>query len=129
MHRRALFIGLGVLAVVLAACSTPSSSPVDTGGVASQASPLTSPSQTPPPSASPGTASATPKATTTKPKPTSAKPKPTSAKPKPTAAPGLDPRYSTCKEAKSHGYGPYYRGTDPEYAWYTDRDKDGIVCE
>lgn len=40
-----------------------------------------------------------------------------------------DPRYSTCTEAKSHGFGPYYRGTDPEYYWYEDRDNDGIVCE
>jgi hypothetical protein len=41
----------------------------------------------------------------------------------------LDPRYSTCTEAKAHGYGPYYRGRDPEYDWYIDRDSDGIVCE
>jgi len=40
-----------------------------------------------------------------------------------------DPRYGTCTEAKSHGYGPYYEGSDPEYAWYEDRDDDGIVCE
>lgn len=42
---------------------------------------------------------------------------------------GLDPRFDTCTEAKAHGYGPYYRGRDPEYAWYTDADSDGIVCE
>jgi Excalibur calcium-binding domain len=42
---------------------------------------------------------------------------------------GPDPRYSTCTEAKSHGYGPYTRGKDPEYAWYRDADGDGIVCE
>lgn len=42
---------------------------------------------------------------------------------------GTDPRYGTCTEAKSHGLGPYYRGTDPEYYWYNDRDNDGIVCE
>ncbi|WP_329081474.1 MULTISPECIES: excalibur calcium-binding domain-containing protein [unclassified Streptosporangium] len=23
----------------------------------------------------------------------------------------------------------YRRGTDPEYAWYQDRDGDGVVCE
>ena len=40
-----------------------------------------------------------------------------------------DPRYSTCTEAKSHGYGPYVRGQDPEYDWYIDRDSDGIACE
>ena len=28
-----------------------------------------------------------------------------------------------------HGYGPYVQGRDPEYARYTDLDKDGIVCE
>lgn len=42
---------------------------------------------------------------------------------------GLDPRFSTCKLAKAHGYGPYRRGKDPEYAWYRDADHDGIVCE
>ena len=42
---------------------------------------------------------------------------------------GNDPRYDTCAEAKSHGYGPYTSGVDPEYAWYTDRDGDGVVCE
>jgi hypothetical protein len=40
-----------------------------------------------------------------------------------------DPRFSTCTEAKAHGYGPYRSGVDPEYAWYTDRDHDGVVCE
>ena len=38
-------------------------------------------------------------------------------------------RFSYCYEAIAHGYGPYYRGRDPEYAWYTDADSDGIVCE
>jgi hypothetical protein len=42
---------------------------------------------------------------------------------------GLDPRFGTCKEAKAHGYGPYYAGTDPEYSWYRDSDHDGIDCE
>ena len=41
----------------------------------------------------------------------------------------LDPRFSTCSQAKSRGYGPYIRGVDPEYAWYRDSDKDGRVCE
>lgn len=54
------------------------------------------------------------------------KPKP-APKPKPT--PGTDPRFGTCTEAKRHGYGPYRRGVDPEYAWYIDRDGDGVVCE
>lgn len=41
----------------------------------------------------------------------------------------LDPRFDTCGEANSHGYGPYVSGLDPEYDWYRDRDGDGIVCE
>jgi hypothetical protein len=52
---------------------------------------------------------------------------PTTRAPKP--APLLDPRYGTCREAIANGYGPYYRGQDPEYNWYIDRDSDGIVCE
>ena len=42
---------------------------------------------------------------------------------------GTDPRFDTCTAAKAAGYGPYYRGRDVEYAWYQDRDSDGIVCE
>lgn len=42
---------------------------------------------------------------------------------------GIDPRYRTCREANAAGYGPYYRGRDPEYYWYQDRDRDGVVCE
>lgn len=42
---------------------------------------------------------------------------------------GLDPRFSYCYEANDAGYGPYYRGMDPEYDWYDDRDNDGVVCE
>ncbi|MEU6407626.1 thermonuclease family protein [Microbispora sp. NPDC046933] len=54
-----------------------------------------------------------------------------SASPNPSPSPGgsTDPRYNTCEEANAHGYGPYYRGTDPEYDWYIDRDGDGKVCE
>lgn len=40
-----------------------------------------------------------------------------------------DPRFSYCYQAIAAGYGPYVRGRDPEYAWYTDRDGDGRVCE
>lgn len=40
-----------------------------------------------------------------------------------------DPRFATCKQAIAHGYGPYRRGVDREYPWYTDRDRDGLVCE
>jgi hypothetical protein len=42
---------------------------------------------------------------------------------------GLDPRFGTCREAIDAGYGPYVRGRDPEYYWYSDRDDDGVVCE
>lgn len=41
----------------------------------------------------------------------------------------LDPRFRYCTHAIGAGYGPYYYGIDPEYAWYNDRDRDGIVCE
>lgn len=49
--------------------------------------------------------------------------------PPPPPDPGTDPRFSTCREAKAAGYGPYYRGKDPEYHWYRDADNDGVVCE
>lgn len=52
-------------------------------------------------------------------------PKPSAAAP----ASGTDPRFGTCREANAAGYGPYRRGTDPEYDWYQDRDHDGLVCE
>lgn len=69
------------------------------------------------------------KQTESKPKATS-KPKPVT-KPKATSKPKpkTDPRFSTCTEAKKHGYGPYHSGKNPEYNWYQDRDKDGTVCE
>ncbi len=41
----------------------------------------------------------------------------------------LDPRFSFCYEAISNGYGDYIYGVNPEYEWYEDRDRDGIVCE
>lgn len=41
----------------------------------------------------------------------------------------LDPRFRYCTHAIASGYGPYYNGVDPEYAWYNDRDGDGAVCE
>lgn len=47
----------------------------------------------------------------------------------PVATDGNDPQFNTCKEAKKNGYGPYIKGTDPEYDWYQDRDGDGTVCE
>ncbi|MFG1943947.1 thermonuclease family protein [Nonomuraea sp. NPDC048826] len=50
------------------------------------------------------------------------------ATPTPTSG-GTDPRFRTCGAANAAGYGPYRRGRDPEYAWYQDRDGDGLVCE
>lgn len=38
------------------------------------------------------------------------------------------PRFRTCDAAVAHGYGPYRRGVDPEYAWYPDPDGDGVAC-
>ena len=40
-----------------------------------------------------------------------------------------DPRFPTCSVAVAKGYGPYIRGRDKEYGWYTDGDGDGRVCE
>jgi len=42
---------------------------------------------------------------------------------------GLDPRFTYCYEAISSGYGDYVNGINPEYEWYDDRDRDGVVCE
>jgi hypothetical protein len=42
---------------------------------------------------------------------------------------GTDPRFEYCYQAKEAGYGPYYKGQDEEYYWYTDADNDGTVCE
>lgn len=66
------------------------------------------------------------------PAPAPAEPAPQPAEPEPAPAdpaPATDPRFGTCKEANANGYGNYVRGQDPEYDWYKDRDKDGVVCE
>jgi hypothetical protein len=62
------------------------------------------------------------------PKP-AAKPAPVPAAPAPVTGSKTDPRFATCKAAKAAGYGPYRAGIDPEYDWYRDADKDGMVCE
>lgn len=41
---------------------------------------------------------------------------------------GVDPRFASCKQAKANGFGPYTK-YQIEYGYYTDADKDGIVCE
>jgi hypothetical protein len=48
--------------------------------------------------------------------------------PAPAADGQTDPRFPFCKDLPP-GYGPYYKGTDPEYYWYRDADSDGVVCE
>ncbi|HUR73636.1 MAG TPA: DUF1524 domain-containing protein [Sporichthya sp.] len=47
----------------------------------------------------------------------------------PVAGSGTDPRFPYCTDAKAAGYGPYTQGVDPEYDWYRDADRDGVVCE
>ncbi|NGN94145.1 DUF1524 domain-containing protein [Nocardioides sp. KC13] len=42
---------------------------------------------------------------------------------------GEDPRFDTCAKATAKGYGPYRKGSDTEYEWYRDGDKDGTVCD
>lgn len=49
--------------------------------------------------------------------------------PAPAPANGSAVDYGTCAKAKAAGGGPYVRGTDPEYEFYRDSDKDGVVCE
>lgn len=49
--------------------------------------------------------------------------------PTPTSDGNLDPRFDYCYQAIAAGYGPYYKDVDPEYYWYKDGDKDGVVCE
>ena len=62
--------------------------------------------------------------------PTTTAPAPATPAPATTApSSGIDPQFQTCTAAKAAGFGPYYRGVDPEYAWYDDRDNDGVVCE
>ena len=51
------------------------------------------------------------------------------APPAPVSDGVLDTDYGTCAIARANGAGPYISGVDPEYEWYTDRDKDGMVCE
>lgn len=75
-----------------------------------------------PPLAKPGLSGAT------RPPTGAAAPGSDQASARPSAA-GTDPRFRTCGAANAAGYGPYRSGTDPEYAWYVDRDGDGLVCE
>jgi hypothetical protein len=107
----------GAVRRVLATCpgqrvpTASASVPLGGGRTATTAPRLTSPA--PPAPAAP----AAPAAPTTRPKPL------------PAPASGLDPRFATCRAANAGGYGPYRSGADAEYAWYRDRDHDGLVCE
>lgn len=86
------------------------------------ASPVRTPSPSPTPYSTPSRKASlkpSPKRTTVKPSPVR----------KVTSAPTTDHQYSTCKEAISHGLGPYVKGEDREYYWYRDTDSDGVVCE
>ncbi|GII60116.1 hypothetical protein Skr01_02010 [Sphaerisporangium krabiense] len=47
----------------------------------------------------------------------------------PTSRRTADPRFPTCQAANAAGYGPYTKGVHEEYAWYPDRDGDGVACE
>jgi len=118
-HRSAVL--LGICAPILAACGSATSTgvPANSSDVPSASSDL--------PSASPSATSPTSKPATTTPAPASTHK--ASTAPKPTKPSALDPQFPTCKAAKAAGYGPYHRGKDAEYDWYTDRDGDGIVCE
>ncbi|MCG5212124.1 excalibur calcium-binding domain-containing protein [Streptosporangium soli] len=42
---------------------------------------------------------------------------------------GADPKFPSCKEATDAGYGPYFKESHPEYAYYPDNDKDGVACD
>lgn len=56
-------------------------------------------------------------------------PAPAPVQPTETDTVGADPKFGSCSEATSNGYGPYTKDVDEEYAWYRDGDKDGVVCE
>ena len=53
----------------------------------------------------------------------------TTTTPPKVTTPSLDPRFNKCRDAKRKGYGPYRKGVDPEYWWYEDKDRDGVVCD
>lgn len=75
------------------------------------------------------TPTATPTPTSTaKPSSTSTATPQTTATAKPADA--LDTKFASCKEAIAAGFGPYTKGTDPEYDWYKaeDTQSTGKVC-
>lgn len=128
--------GLAALGCAAGAALIPTSSPDAPGGAATERAvapvPTTAASSAtePEPSASaspapdPTSAELTSPSATAKPPP---RPSPSTART--SRAPSIDPRYDSCREARAHGYGPYYKGVDPEYYWYRDPNKDGVVCD
>ena len=131
LRRRAVLTAVGIaLGLGLTACQAEDKTPASV----STPSP-TATTAVPPLVPAPATTTAKPSpAPSPKPSPTAVR-RTASPKPRVTRAatkapqPTTDPQFGTCTEAKAHGYGPYYQGTDPEYDWYQDRDHDGIVCE
>lgn len=129
-------VGTVLVAGLLAACG---GSPQDQAAGLVGAEPASStppasaestPTETPTPTAtpSPTKAAVVAPAVTKKSTPAPTK-KSTPAPTKTKAAAKTDPDMGTCKAAKAAGYGPYYKGKDPEYYYYNDRDHDGVVCE
>lgn len=41
----------------------------------------------------------------------------------------VDPRFESCEQAMKEGFGPYMKGKDPEFDWYPDENRDGVVCD
>ncbi|MBB5961668.1 SecDF P1 head subdomain-containing protein [Planomonospora venezuelensis] len=48
---------------------------------------------------------------------------------RPSSGSDAHPRYRDCREAVRNGYGPYYKEIHEEYAWYVDKDRDGVACD
>src|SRR5450830_348328 len=117
-----------------AASLTPTTTPTTTPtpSAPSPVAPIATPSATPAPADPPATQAPAP-AVAPAPAPALA-PAPATQAPAPVVqAPPVastnDPQFATCKAAIAAGYGNYVRDKDPEYAWYNDRDGDGVVCE
>ncbi|GAA1005571.1 hypothetical protein Aple_051500 [Acrocarpospora pleiomorpha] len=49
--------------------------------------------------------------------------------PSPAASGNNQTKYASCREAVAAGAGPFFKGTHPQYAWYVDKDNDGIACD
>jgi hypothetical protein len=42
---------------------------------------------------------------------------------------GVQTRYRDCADAVRHGVGPYFRDIHPQYAWYMDKNHNGVACD